>query len=320
MDEQACWRKLAALRQWLGSLPAAVVAFSGGADSSLLAYVAHQSLGERALAVTADSASLARSELEDAVAFCRRFGLRHQVVQTRELDDERYVRNGGDRCYFCKSALMDVLSSIAAATGSGEVLVGVNTDDLGDFRPGQHAVQERGGRWPLVAAGLSKAEIRWLSKQLGLPTWRKPAAACLASRLAYGVPVTREALRRVEAAEAALRRLGLEGQVRVRDQGRDVARIELDADRLELVLRHREEVIAGLKLAGFRIVTLDLEGYRQGSHNLMLGAGQVSVSRPDQVEQTEAGDGAHRAHLTGAQEGRSLPIVLVRNGNGERHA
>lgn len=283
MDERATWQKLAALRQWLGSLPSAVVAFSGGADSSLLAYVAHQALGERSLAVTADSPSLARSELEDAVAFCGRFGLRHQVVQTQELHDERYARNGDDRCYFCKSALMDVLSGIAAATGASEILVGVNLDDLDDYRPGQRAVQERGGRWPLVAAELSKAEIRWLSNELGLPTWRKPAAACLASRLAYGVPVTLQALRRVEAAEAALRRLGFPGQVRVRDQGGDLARIELEVDRLELVMLHREEVIAGLKRAGFRVVTLDLEGYRQGSHNLSLGR-------------------------------RSLPIALVRQG------
>jgi uncharacterized protein len=283
MDERASWQKLAALRQWLGSLPSAVVAFSGGADSSLLAYVAHQALGQRSLAVTADSPSLARSELEDAVAFCARFGLRHQVVQTQELDDERYARNGEDRCYFCKSALMDVLSSIAAATGASEILVGVNLDDLQDYRPGQRAVQERGGRWPLVAAELSKAEIRWLSNELGLPTWRKPAAACLASRLAYGVPVTLQALRRVEAAEAALRRLGFPGQVRVRDQGGDLARIELDVDSLELVMLHREEVIAGLKRAGFHVVTLDLEGYRQGSHNLSLGR-------------------------------RSLPIALVRQG------
>lgn len=289
MDERASWQKLAALRQWLGSLPSAVVAFSGGVDSSFLAYVAHRSLGERALAVTADSPSLARSELDDAVAFCRRFGLRHRVVQTVELHDERYARNDGDRCYFCKSALMETLSSIAAATDAGEILVGVNTDDLEDYRPGQRAVQERGGRWPLVTARLSKAEIRWLSKELGLPTWRKPAGACLASRLAYGVPVTRQALRRVETAEAALLRLGLHGRVRVRDQGHDLARIELDLDGLQLLMAHREEVIAALKRAGFRIVTLDLEGYRQGSHNLSLGQ-------------------------------RSLPIALVRQGNGGPHA
>jgi uncharacterized protein len=285
MDEQASWRRLAALREWLGSLPSAVVAFSGGVDSAFLAYVTHGSLGERALAVTADSPSLARSELDDAVDFCKRLGLRHQIVETRELHDQRYARNDGDRCYFCKSALMETLGSIAAATGASEVLVGVNTDDLEDYRPGQRAVQERGGRWPLVAAGLSKAEIRWLSKQLGLPTWRKPAGACLASRLAYGVPVTRQALRRVETAEAALHDLGFHGQVRVRDQGNDLARIELDLDSLESLMLHREAVIAALRRAGFRIVTLDLEGYRQGSHNLSLGR-------------------------------RPLPIALVRQGSG----
>jgi uncharacterized protein len=289
MDEQASWSKLAALRRSLGSLPSAVVAYSGGVDSSLLAYVAHQALGERALAVTADSPSLARSELDDAIAFCRQFGVRHRVLRTGELHDERYARNDGDRCYFCKSALMEVLRAIAAATGAGEILVGVNTDDLDDYRPGQRAVQERGGRWPLVAADLSKAEVRWLSRELGLPTWSKPAGACLASRLAYGVPVTHEALRRVEAAEAALWRLGFDGQVRVRDQGHDLARIELEVDSLQFLLLHRDEVIAAVKGTGFRIVTLDLEGYRQGSHNLSLGR-------------------------------RSLPIALVRQGNGGPHA
>lgn len=289
VDEQASWRKLDALRESLGALPSAVVAYSGGVDSSFLAFVTHQSLRERALAVTADSPSLARSELDDAIAFCRRFGLRHRVVRTGELHDERYARNDGDRCYFCKSALMDTLSTIAAATGAGEVLVGVNTDDLGDYRPGQRAVQERGGRWPLVTAELSKAEIRWLSRELGLPTWRKPAGACLASRLAYGVPVTSQALRRVEAAEAALLRLGFDGQVRVRDQGHDVARIELEVDHLPFLMARRDEVVEAVKRAGFRIVTLDLEGYRQGSHNLSLGR-------------------------------RSLPIALVRQGNGELHA
>jgi len=289
VDEQASRRKLAALRESLASLPSAVVAFSGGADSSFLAYVAHQSLGERALAVTADSPSLARSELDDAVAFCRQFGLRHQVVRTSELHDERYARNDADRCYFCKSALMAALGAIAAATDAGEILVGVNTDDLEDYRPGQRAVQERGGCWPLVTADLSKAEIRWLSRELGLPTWRKPAGACLASRLAYGVPVTHQALRRVEAAEAALLRLGFGGQVRVRDQGHDLARIELEVDSLQFLLLHRDEVIAAVKRAGFQIVTIDLEGYRQGSHNLSLGR-------------------------------RSLPIALVRQGNGGPHA
>jgi uncharacterized protein len=270
VDERVARSKLAALHRLLASLPSAVVAFSGGADSAFLAFLAHQALGRRALAVTADSPSLARSELEDAISFARRFGLRHQVVPTTELEDPRYVANRGDRCYFCKSALMDALEAIARALGPGEVLVGVNLDDLGDHRPGQAAVRERGGRWPLVEVGLSKAEVRWLSRELGLPTWDKPAAACLSSRIAYGVPVTPEALARVEASEAALRRLGFCGQVRVRDQGRDLARIEVDLEQLPRVLDRRGEVVEALKAAGFTFVTLDLEGYRMGSHNAGL--------------------------------------------------
>jgi uncharacterized protein len=271
VEERAARDKLAALHRLLAGMPSAVVAFSGGADSALLAFMAHQALGERALAVTADSASLARSELEQARRFAGSFGMRHSVVQTRELEDERYVRNSGDRCYFCKSALMDALEAILAATGRGEILVGVNVDDLGDHRPGQAAVHERGGRWPLVEVGLSKAEIRWLSRELGLPTWDKPAAACLSSRIAYGVPVTPEALRRIDAAESALKELGLAGDVRVRDQGRDLARIEVDAEHFDLVMARRGEIVAALKEAGFLFITLDLEGYRQGSHNASLG-------------------------------------------------
>jgi uncharacterized protein len=233
--------------------------------------MAHQALGDQALAVTADSASLARSELRDAVAFAARFGLRHRVVPTSELEDEAYLRNSGDRCYFCKSALMHALEAISSqAAGATEILVGVNTDDLGDHRPGQQAVRERGGRWPLVEVGLSKAEIRWLSRELGLPTWDKPAAACLSSRIAYGVPVTPAALRRIETSEAALKELGLSGRVRVRDQGNDLARIEVDPDCFGLVMERRREVAAALKDAGFVFVTLDLEGYQQGSHNLTL--------------------------------------------------
>jgi uncharacterized protein len=229
-------------------------------------------------ACTADSPSLARAELRQAGEFARRFGLRHQIVDTGEMDDERYVRNAQDRCYFCKDALMRALQAISAATGGQEILVGVNTDDLGDHRPGQQAVRDLGGRWPLVEVGLAKAEIRWLSKELGLPTWDKPAAACLSSRLAYGVPVTAAALRRVEQAEGALHDLGLLGQVRVRDQGGDLARIETDPDHLQAVLDARTAIVAALRQAGFLYVTLDLEGYRQGSHNAVLV--QIRGSRP----------------------------------------
>ena len=272
--------KLAALHRLLASMGSALVAFSGGADSAFLAFMAHQALGDQAVAVTADSASLARSELRDAVGFAARFGLRHRVVPTSELEDEAYLRNGADRCYFCKSALMRALEAISSQTaGATEILVGVNTDDLGDHRPGQQAVRERGGRWPLVEVGLSKAEIRWLSRELGLPTWDKPAAACMSSRIAYGVPVTPAALRRIETSEAALKEMGLSG--RVRDQGNDLARIEVDPDCLGLVVERRRDVVAALKDAGFVFVTLDLEGYQQGSHNLTLQRRPLPQPRTD---------------------------------------
>jgi pyridinium-3,5-biscarboxylic acid mononucleotide sulfurtransferase len=270
-SETSARDKLACLHRLLGSLGSALVAFSGGADSAFLAFMAHQALGRQAVAVTADSPSLARSELRDAIEFTRQFGIRHRVIPTSELEDEAYIRNDGDRCYFCKTALMRALEAIGAqATDAPEILVGVNTDDLGDYRPGQRAVQERGGRWPLVEAGLSKAEIRWLSKELGLPTWDKPAAACLSSRIAYGIPVTTAALRRIEAAEDAIRNLGLAGRLRVRDQGGDLARIELHPDSFDQVLAQRAHIVAALRAAGFLFVTLDLEGYRQGSHNRSL--------------------------------------------------
>ena len=271
IHEEAAHDKLDQLNTLLRSQRSTVVAFSGGADSAFLAFCAHQELGQRALAVTADSASLARSELAEAVDFARRFGLRHQVVTTWELEDDRYIRNAGDRCYFCKSALMDALESIVAVAGEGQILLGINVDDLGDYRPGQAAVQERRGRCPMVEVGLSKAEIRWLSRELGLPTWDKPAAACLSSRIAYGVPVTPEALRRIEAAERVLAASGLSGSTRVRDQGGGLARIEVEPRQFELVMGRRAQIVEGLRQAGFTFVPLDLEGYRMGSHNRALG-------------------------------------------------
>jgi pyridinium-3,5-biscarboxylic acid mononucleotide sulfurtransferase len=271
VDPATANTKLQELDQLLRALPSAVVAYSGGVDSAFLAYMAHRALGDRLLAVTADSPSLARADLNAAIEFAREVGFAHRIIPTSELDDERYARNGPDRCYFCKVALMDILEAIRNAGVADEILVGVNVDDLSDHRPGQAAVQKRGGRWPMVDVGLAKTEIRWLAHELGLSVWNKASGACLASRLAYGVRVTSSALERVESAEAALRHLPLKRQIRVRDQGSNLARIEVQLEDIATVVSAREEVVTALKLAGFRFITLDLEGYRQGSHNLTLG-------------------------------------------------
>ncbi|HEY8482619.1 MAG TPA: ATP-dependent sacrificial sulfur transferase LarE [Spirillospora sp.] len=270
--------KVAALRRALASLPGAVVAYSGGVDSSLLAYLAHRELGDRALAVTADSPSLARSELAEATAQAARLGMRHRVVTTHELDDERYAANRADRCRFCKEELVSVLNAVAAEAGDWPVLLGVNTDDLGDHRPGQSAARRMGARFPMVDAGMSKDDVRAAARGFGLPASDKPASACLSSRLAYGVPVTREALRRVENAEEALRRAGFGGRLRVRDQGGDLARIEVEAPDIVRVAERAPEIAALLKDTGFRYVTLDLEPYRQGSHNAVLGLPRVRAA------------------------------------------
>lgn len=272
--------KLTALRGLLAGLPGALVAYSGGADSAFLAFVANEVLGDRAVAVTADSPSLSRRDLELASAFAARHGIRHRVFRTGELGDPRYARNDGDRCAFCKEHLLDALLGNPELAGLGPVLLGVNVDDLGDHRPGQEAARRRGARFPLAETGLAKAEIRALSKGLGLETWERPASACLASRIAYGVPVTRDALRRVERAEAAVRELGFEGDLRVRDQGQDLARIEVGSDDLPAVVARRRDVVAAVRAAGFRFVTLDLEGYRPGSHNLLLGIDLRGQRRP----------------------------------------
>jgi uncharacterized protein len=262
-------RKLGDLRRSLGELSEAVVAFSGGVDSSLLAVVAHQVMGGGMVAAIADSPSLPRHELDEATRFARRHAFALETIQTRELDDPRYRRNSADRCGFCKDALLDGLIAHPRLSRR-TLLLGVNTDDLRDHRPGQAIARSRGARFPLADAGLSKDDVRTLSRELGLETWDKPAAACLASRIAYGVPVTSKALVRVERAEDALRSLGVSGDVRVRDQGGDVARIEVDPMRFEDLLAQRREVVDGLRDAGFRYVTLDLEGFRSGSHNLAL--------------------------------------------------
>jgi uncharacterized protein len=258
-------RKLDVLRDELTALSRVVVAFSGGADSSFLAAVAHRTLGGANVhAVTAVSPSLAGSEHDDCRALAGEWGLRWTAVSTDEMARAAYRSNGVERCYHCKAELMDVLAPIAAAEDAAVVL-GVNVDDLGDHRPGQRAAAEAGAVFPLVTAGLVKAEVRSASRRIGLRTWDKPAAACLASRVPYGTEVSVAVLSRVERAEAALHELGFR-QVRVRHYG-DTARIEVELSELARLVELRAEVVAGVRAAGYRYVTVDLEGFRSGNLN-----------------------------------------------------
>lgn len=244
---------------------ALVVAFSGGVDSSLVAWVATDELGaDRVECVTAVSPSLARSELDDCRRLADEWSLSWSMVRTHEMDDPTYRRNDLDRCARCKSALADALDPIAAAA-TATVALGVNLDDLDDHRPGQQVARERGAVFPLVEAGFTKELVRSASRHLGLRTADKPAAPCLASRLPYGTPVSVAVLRGVEAAEAALRRLGFD-EVRVRHIG-DEARIEVPLDRLDDLLAVRAEAVRGVRAAGYGCVTVDMEGLRSGNLN-----------------------------------------------------
>jgi uncharacterized protein len=257
--------KLLALDAELRRLGSVVVAFSGGADSGLLAHRAHQVLGPaHAHAVTAISPSLAGGEEDDCRDLAVEWSLRWTPVDTDEMARAAYRLNDIDRCYHCKAELMDVVGPIAAAEGA-TVVLGVNVDDLGEHRPGQAAARERGARFPMVDAGLTKADIRLLSRQLGLRTWDKPAAACLASRVPYGTEVSVGILSRVDRAEAALKALGFR-QLRVRHYD-DTARLEVDLDDLAAVVQLREAVVSAVRAAGYRYVTLDLEGFRSGNLN-----------------------------------------------------
>jgi len=261
----ALTEKLAALDGELRRLGPVVVAFSGGADSAFLAAFAQRVLGTAAVhAVTAVSPSLAGDEEADCRALATEWGLRWTPVATAEMERAAYRLNDIDRCYHCKAELMDVVSPIADADDA-TVVLGVNVDDLGDHRPGQRAAAEAGAQFPLVAAGFTKADVRAASLELGLRTWDKPAAACLASRVPYGTEVSVGILSRVDRAEAALHRLGF-AQVRVRHYD-DTARVEVELDELPAVLARRAAVVDAVRAAGYRYVTLDLEGFRSGNLN-----------------------------------------------------
>lgn len=260
--------KYARLRAILQDMEAVLVAFSAGVDSTLVLKVAYDVLGDRALAVTGDSESLAPEEFAEAQALARRIGARHLVLRTAELADPNYAANPANRCYFCKSELYTKLLRIAEEHGIRSIVDGSNADDVGDWRPGMRAARERGVRSPLQEAGLTKAEVRELSAYLGLPTADKPAAACLSSRIPYGMSVTVEKLRQIAAAEGALRRLGFRG-FRVRHHG-DVARLEFREEDLDEAFARRQELLSLVKATGFKYVTIDLQGYRMGSLNEVL--------------------------------------------------
>jgi pyridinium-3,5-biscarboxylic acid mononucleotide sulfurtransferase len=275
--------ELGVLREELRRIGPMVVAFSGGADSAFVARVATDTLGtDQVLCVTAVSPSLAPEELADCRGLAAEWGLRHLEVETAELADPAYAANDGSRCYHCKTSLLEALGPcLAPGTGlaGASVVLGVNLDDLGDHRPGQQAAAERGALFPLVRAGFTKADVRAWSKELGLRTWDKPAAACLASRVPYGTPVTLGTLRSVAEAESGLRALGFR-QLRVRHYG-DTARLEFPPEDLAAVVARRDEVSAAVRRAGYRYVTLDLEGFRSGNLNDALAdPGLVAVQTP----------------------------------------
>jgi uncharacterized protein len=262
--------KEALLRAILNDMGSCLIAFSGGVDSAYLALVAHEELGEKALAVTAESPSYPAYQKEMVLEIVGRYGMSHEFIQTDELEDPKYAENPTNRCYFCKHELYTKLRAMAARGGFFCVSDGNNVDDTGDTRPGREAAEKLAVRSPLIEAGLSKKEIRMLSKDRGLPTWDLPASACLSSRIPYGSPVTEKKLSMIEDGEAVLRSLGFR-QSRVRHHD-EIARIEIAPDELEkaLCLNMFQALAERFKAIGFRFVTLDVEGYRSGRLNEAL--------------------------------------------------
>jgi uncharacterized protein len=247
------------------------VAFSGGIDSTVVAQAAHLALGDRAVAVTAVSDSLASGELEEAEMLAKQIGIRHRIIRTEEFADPNYLRNNTDRCYFCKSELYGRLSSLLGELGVDVIASGANTDDLGDHRPGMRAAAENGVRHPLQECNMGKSEVRALAKDWGLPTWDKPATPCLSSRIAYGEEVTPERVKMIDSAENWLRRKGLIF-LRVRYHKGDLARVEVPIEEIPRLVAPgvREELSAAFRALGFKYVTIDLDGIRSGSMNAVI--------------------------------------------------
>jgi uncharacterized protein len=269
--------KLEQLKELFTEMEQALIAYSGGVDSTLVAKIAYDVLGDRALAVTAVSPSLLPEELEDAKIQAATIGISHKIVQTQEMDNPNYTSNPVNRCYFCKSELHDTLKPLALELGYPYVVDGVNADDLHDYRPGIQAAKERGARSPLAEIGVTKAEVRQISQQLGLPWWDKPAQPCLSSRFPYGEEITIAKLQRVGRAEIYVRNLGWQN-LRVRSEG-DTAKIELSPDQIKdfVTMTDLPSLVSAFQTWGFIYVTLDLEGYRSGKLNQVLP--QVALSK-----------------------------------------
>ena len=270
--------KRSALNAQLKGLGRLLVAYSGGVDSAFVAWAAYQILGDKMLAVIADSPSLARTHLQDAIAFAAEQNFPLEVIITDELDRPEYARNDGSRCFHCKDELFTVMENFRNTRGFDSIAYGVNVDDQGDFRPGQAAAKQHNVSAPLLDAGLTKLEIRELARAAGLRIWDKPASACLSSRIEYGRPVTREALSLIEQGEDALRTLGFR-QFRVRHHG-EIVRIEIARDELSraLTAEMAAEFTRIFKALGFKFVTLDLEGFRSGSMNALLSVAEITRS------------------------------------------